>query len=112
MRDFERRTIADLRSSFPDKLAANSDEDLRALIRYGLERARVYGVVNEDDVTRYFEYMVEYGADFDTAPGTCWAAQILTSPQKSGFEKMNELDDLTTFDLRHASHQSSGEEAC
>ena len=111
MGDFELRTVADLRSSFPEKLAPNSDEDLRTLIRYGLERSRVYGVINEDDVTRYFEYMVEYGADFDTAPGTWWAAPILTSPQKTGYEKMNELDDLTTFDLRRAPHESSGEKA-
>ena len=68
------------------------------MIRSGLAKARTYGVVNEADVTRYFEYMVEYGADFDTA--AAWAAQILTSPWITGFEKMNELDNFTTFELR------------
>jgi hypothetical protein len=98
-RDFEDRSMAHLRSRFPQKLTPTSEDDLRAFLRSGMAKAGVYGIVNEGDVARYFEYMVEYGADFDTALGSSWAAPILTS-LKSGFEKMNELDDFTTFELR------------
>jgi hypothetical protein len=111
MSDFERRAMDDLRSSFPDKLAGSSDDDIRTLIRSGLEKARSYEVVNEADITRYFEYMVEYGVDFDIAPTSAWAAPILTSQLMTGHMKMNGLDDLTTFELRLVPRDSPGEKA-
>jgi hypothetical protein len=99
MRDFERRSITSLRSSFPDKLGRSSEEDILIMIRSGLAKASVYGVVNETDVTRYFEYIMEYGPEFDS--NSAWAVPILTSQWMTGFEKMNELDNLTTFELRN-----------
>jgi len=108
MRDFENRSLVSLLASFPAELASSSYEDIRSLIRSGLAKARSYGIVNEADVTRYFEYMVEYGADFDTVlPTSDWALPILSSPWLTGFEKMNELDDFATFELRTDPHAAA-----
>lgn len=108
IRDFERRSLENLRLSFPEKLAGSSDDDLIAMIRAGMVNAGNYGIMNEADLTRYFEYMVEYGVDFDTASG--WAPAILLSSWTTGSEKMNELDNFTTFELDRVSSGHPGEE--
>jgi hypothetical protein len=100
MRRFEKRAAEQLRSRFAAKLADTNDQELEELVRSGVVKARAYGVVGETDVSRYLEYMVEYGRDFDTSPDTAWAQPILTAPTTTGTEKMKRLGDFTTFELR------------
>jgi len=97
---FVRRMVVQLRSRFDATLHAATDDQLAKLVAFGIERAKPYGVVSEGDVSRYLEYMVEYGHDFDKNPRTAWAQSILTAPNTSGSKKMDDLDSFTTFELR------------
>jgi hypothetical protein len=98
--DFEKRMAKRLRSRFEVKLAGTTAAALDKLIRLGVEKAKGYGVVGESDVARFLEYMVEYEPDFDRSSGTAWARRILTAPNVTGTQKMDNLDDFTTFALR------------
>jgi hypothetical protein len=101
MHAFEERTIADLRSTFQARFSNVSVDELRSLIRLGLVKAGSYGIDAESDVTRYLEYMVAFGNDFDTDPSSAWAKPILTADRMTGSEKMDAMDNFATFDLRH-----------
>lgn len=88
-RRFVDRMCAYLRSNFEQQTINTSDDELRRTVMAGIEKAETYNVTDEADVQRYLEYVVGYGADFDTAP---WAAPILKK-RASGMAKMNDLDD-------------------
>jgi len=93
---FAGRVARELRSQFPYKLKTNSHDQVKRLVHEAIRRGKPYGVVSEADIKRYAEYMVEYQPDFDSTP---WARPILAGA-KSGSEKMDELDNYTTFELR------------
>jgi|SRR5579859_794763 len=97
MRGFENRMATRLRSRFPEKLAGVSDDDLRQLIRAGIEKAQSYNVELDADVSRYLEYITEYGPDFDART---WALRVLGDAGLNGSRKMDLLDDVKTFELR------------
>ncbi len=100
LRSFEQRMAKRLRSRFSGKLAGTSDRELDNLVRLGMTKSSEYGVVGESDVGRYLEYMAEYSPDFDVSPNTPWARPILTSAKETGSQKMDNLDNFTTFELR------------
>lgn len=89
---FEERMLRHLRAMFAKKLADRSDEELRELIRDGIENAADYEITIENDVSRFIEYMVIFGEDFDIDEKTYWAGNILNKSESSGTEKMNEMD--------------------
>jgi hypothetical protein len=89
---FVERMLRHLRAMFAEKLADRSDEELRELIRDGIENAADYEITIEYDVSRFIEYMVIFGEDFDIDEKTYWAGNILNKSENSGTEKMNEMD--------------------
>jgi len=93
LEQFEDETVLHLRSAFPQKTEASSEQELRALVRKGIARADGYGVLLVDDVQHYLEYMVDYGEDFDRDPAVSWAGEILRTEGIDGTEKMDRLDD-------------------
>ena len=90
------RVASELRQQFSAKLKGTSDDQLKLLVHDAIRRAKPYGIVSEADVKRFAEYMVEYGPNFEAKQ---WARPIL-SDAKSGSEKMDDLDNYTTFELR------------
>jgi hypothetical protein len=90
------RVAGELRQQFPTTLTGTTDSRLKQLVIEAIRRAKAYGVLSEADVKRYTEYMVEYGPNFDANP---WARPILEDA-KTGSEKMDDLDNYTTFELR------------
>jgi hypothetical protein len=76
------------------------DEELQALIHYGVEKAKGYGVTRESDVRRFVECLVVHGRGFDEAPETAWAGTILRDEALDGTQKMDRISDYETFALR------------
>ena len=76
-RQFEDRTLAHLRSDKAAQIQGQSEGQLRATIRRGIERAGYYGITLEPDVQRYIDLMVRCGAEFDAAAATRWAGTEL-----------------------------------
>jgi hypothetical protein len=98
-RRYEDEVIARLRENFEQVLHRQQlDESiLRLIIRQTIERASKYQILNEYDVTRFIEYVFEYGGQFETLP---WAAAILNAGDLAGDEKMDRLDVVSTFTVR------------
>ncbi|MBN1843959.1 MAG: hypothetical protein JW883_16990 [Deltaproteobacteria bacterium] len=51
--------------------------NIRSAIRYGLKRAKGYGLTTERSVRLYIEMMFLLGSGFDADPQLPWAAEIL-----------------------------------
>lgn len=96
-RQFELGTLAHLRKRFPEPREDRTDEQLLTMIGQGISKAARYGIVSQLDVTRFIEYMVLYGPEFDSQ--VAWAREILHSPGIPAREKMDRIDDYDTFGM-------------
>ena len=70
MTGFENRVHQSLTTTYPDR----DPEELLTLIRGSVKKAGEYGIVLEDDVTRFIQLEVTHGPDFHRQP---WAADFL-----------------------------------
>ena len=96
-RQFEDRMVKHLRATFPEQTLPFDDNGLRNLIVGGIKRAEGYGIVFEDDIQRYLEYMMVLSQDFDTNPHTSWAGDILRGGDTDGAQKMTRIDNAYPF---------------
>lgn len=92
---FELRTLEHLHRRFPKQTENRTGEQLLTMIGRGISKASGYGIVSQIDVTRYIEYMVLYGPDFDSQ--LTWASEILQGPEVPTKQKMDRIDDYDTF---------------
>jgi hypothetical protein len=91
LREFELRTIRQLRDRQPGRTAAMTDGDLRSYVRHGRERAEGYGVRLARDVVRFVDCMLALGIDFERSPERAWALEILTDPRIAGTTKLDRV---------------------
>ena len=85
-RQFEFLVLAGhLRSRFPE--CALDDETLHSVIVSGIARAESYEIEVEADLQRFLEYMMVLSLDFDTAPRSAWAGEILLRREIEGLRK-------------------------
>lgn len=94
---FEDRMLTHLRKNFSEHTKTLDDQYLREMIRFGIERAKKYDVILEDDVRQYLEYMIMYSPNFDQIPETAWAGKILRDNNINGTEKMRQIDNVSLF---------------
>ncbi|MBW2247057.1 MAG: hypothetical protein JRF62_07615 [Deltaproteobacteria bacterium] len=76
-RQFENRMVLHLSKYFPEECKALGEQRVRNTIRYGIERAKTYGIVIQNDVGRYTNLMFTFGRDFDKDPTLPWAGEVL-----------------------------------
>ncbi len=74
---FEPRMIRRLRTLFPQHTSALRKSGVRRCVRFGIERARVYGITNPGLLRVYILLMFLFGSRFDTDPLYPWAVRIL-----------------------------------
>ena len=60
--------VVHLKDVFPEQCRPLRDEDLRGLIRHGVERAATYELTLEYDVCLYLHLALVLGRDFDRDP--------------------------------------------
>ncbi len=99
-RQFETRMADHLRSRFPEATYQLDDGTLDRHIASGVARAESYGIEFEADLQRFLEYMMVLSWDFDTAPRSAWAGEILRRPELRGPEKMTRIDNAYIFRSR------------
>lgn len=78
--------IVHLRNFAPNDAEAIGDDGVRRAVRFGAERARVYGVTNAGLLRFHVELMFMFGGLFDTDPLLPWARGILVDPDISDEE--------------------------
>ena len=60
---------------FPAACAALGEEQVRRVVRYGIERAASHGVTRERGVCAWVDLMFTFGRDFDRDPDLPWASE-------------------------------------
>ena len=96
--NFAREMAAHLRCQFPEHpVVIKSNVDFFQFVNDIINSAQTYAIINEFDVRRFAEFLLEYGLDF---PKLAWAATILSDNNSSGTEKMDYIDHYTMFELR------------
>ena len=96
---FEDKMIDHMRRVYPDWIGQVTPEDLRAFVRHGMERARVYGFETELEIARYLHVMHDLGRDFDESRQHPWAAALLNDAQLTAAEKMDRLRDAAYYQV-------------
>jgi len=76
IRNFETRLLEHLQEFFPKQCQILGDEQVRQVIRLGLERAEQYELNSERDIHLYVGLMFMLGSYFDVDPQLPWAAKI------------------------------------
>src|SRR6516164_299562 len=71
---FEKDCVALLRRDYPEITRDAPDDELRAFVRDGIERAAQYGIDTVSNVQRWLDLMMRLGAHFDEDP-RCAAVQ-------------------------------------
>ncbi len=89
---FEQRMIEHLRDTFPERTQDLPDERIRLVVRDGMKKADGYHIEYEDDIRRFIEYMVIYGARFDVREESRWIGDVLRRPDLGGTAKMDLID--------------------
>jgi hypothetical protein len=77
---FEDRMLLHIQRSFPAVFEKLGEVRVCEAIRYGIQRARTYGLTTQRDVCKYIDLMMEFGRDFDTEGTLAGAAEILKDP--------------------------------
>ena len=92
LRSFKNRMVSHLREACPEETSDMSDEELRALIQGGIDRAESYQIFEDDDVRRFLEYVLILSPDFDQDSSFPQIQEILNHEEMDGTEKMDEID--------------------
>jgi hypothetical protein len=95
--DFEHRMGIHLRKFFAVQCTSLGEEQVRRLIRYGIERGRSHGLTSERGVCTYIDMMFAFGREFDRE--VPWAAEIFA---RKDIDTPQELENCLFFHgLRH-----------
>jgi hypothetical protein len=86
-----------LRRSFPQQTGDMSANELSSLVLRSLDDARSYKLVGEQDLRRYFGFVVRYGPGFGQEPKTAWAKEILYRTDLEAHQKLNLLAEYELF---------------
>jgi hypothetical protein len=99
LEQFENRMVDHLRDILAVQTEDMTTEDLRHLIRQGVDKAEAYKITDELEVETYLECMVQYGVNFDTDTQTSWAGEILRDERFSETDKMQRIDEHRMLEL-------------
>lgn len=100
LRSFKNRMVSHLRTACPKETSGISDEELRALIQEGIDKAESYEIFEDNDVRRFLEYMSILNPDFDQNSSFPEILEILNHEEMDGTEKMDEIDFYYNSKLR------------
>jgi hypothetical protein len=100
LEQYERRMVEHLRATFPDRTKNLQDDRIRAAVQSCVKNANDHGIVYEDDIRRFIEYVVIYGTALDARAETRWIGDILRRDDLDGTAKMDLIDSLELQSLR------------
>lgn len=98
---FENLMVGHLQKFFPAKCEGVGEAQVREMVRYGIERAKTYGITAECDVSVFVDVMFVMGRDFDLLSQNAWAGRILKDRTgNSCTERVMQLRDATLEHLK------------
>ncbi len=90
---FSVRMMRHVRRVFPQATSVMTDDEVRGLVRDGIERSRAYGIRRETDVALFIDLLLGIGTDFDDRPECAWIRTILDRREQSGMLRMQLIYD-------------------
>jgi hypothetical protein len=81
LRNFEDEMVVHFHQFAKRHCEVIGDENVREVIRLGMERAKMYGLTNRGQVRFYIELIFMFGIAFDTDPQLPWVEEILNSQE-------------------------------
>ncbi len=90
--DYVQRMICHLRERYPEYFYARTTTGCRAFIEESIRKAQSYGLQEEYVVTRYLDYRVLLGLEFESAEENAWIVRILRSGDRDQLEKVADID--------------------
>ena len=90
-KSFKINSIKRLREKYPNLTKEKDDKEMMDFIHLGIEKAEKHNIIERRDIAIYFEYMLVYGEDFETASSNKWATNVFRITNLSGEEKINRL---------------------
>jgi hypothetical protein len=92
MLTFEDEMVEHLAEFSPELFNVIKENQLRIVVRFGIEQADVYGFTFRGPIRLYLELMLLFGGHFDTDPQYPWASEILKgeAPQMERAEHLHE----------------------
>jgi hypothetical protein len=101
LKGFEDRMVEHLRNFSPKHAQVLDEEQLRAVVRYGIERAESHGLTSERSIRIYTETMLMLGSNFDVDPQYPWAAEILGRTEE---DQVTRIDGISEKAWDYAEH--------
>lgn len=106
--EYVQRTAEQFQRYLPGPCYAVKDSPLRAMIRFGVERARRHGIEGECNVVLYTSMMLLFGSYFDEDPQYPWARAILARDGMAEAARAEQLYDTGAAFLDHVTGDYSG----
>ncbi len=93
LRRFEIKMADHLKGAFAEELRGVDVSEVRALVRYGIQRAQSYGITLERDVCFFLRVAAVRGRDFDVDPSRPWVRYMLTRPSVGRVSRIEAIHD-------------------
>ena len=94
---FEQLMIRHIRANFSREAQPVSDEKLLLAVRFAMELGERYGIVLQDDLRRFIEFLSTYGSQFSNRPQFASVVEVLARQDLDGTEKMDRVDRLEQY---------------
>lgn len=99
-----------LKAEYPEDFDAMGEEEFTLLVDDGINKAKSYGINQEEDIELYLDIMFNLDYDFDTNVQYPWAKQILRNSNLTAEEKLRQLSDLALDALDEEAEGEGDEE--
>jgi hypothetical protein len=91
--DFKDRATVYLFEVYPEECDELGFDEVRDVVRYGIDVTAAYGITRQFLVLLYLELMFEYGVDFDQDEALPWAQAILSDTSLSEDQAVEALSE-------------------
>jgi hypothetical protein len=98
-RSYEDEMLLHLSEYTPPLYKAVGEDQMRKVIRFGVDRAEKHGLTLRGPVRLYLEMMLLFGSHFDTDPQYPWAAKIICQGHIPEMQRAEQLYE-STLDYR------------
>lgn len=90
---FEERMVAMVSACYPQRAHDLQDQQLRAIVHSGINRADQYGINLTHDVERFIRLMFRFRFfNFEEDPPTAWTQDILTDQSLTAEAKLDRVE--------------------
>jgi hypothetical protein len=101
LKGFEDRMVEHLRNFSPKHTQVLDEEQLRTVVRYGIEHAESHGLTSERSIRIYTETMLMLGSNFDVDSQYPWGAEILGRAEE---DQVTRIDAISEKAWDYAEH--------